>query len=334
MRAVLLKSPNIAKAEIITLSEPKIGKGEVLLRVEAASLNYLDIAVSKGDFGASQFPLIPVADGAGEIIDKADDVEDFNIGDRVVPHFMPDWQYGPIHPKRIERLRGVSMTGSLVEYIAVPANSLVKIPSIFNYQEAATLPIAATTAWNAICEANVRPGSIVVLQGTGGVSMYALAFAKAAGAKVIILSSSDEKLERAKKLGADELINYRETPAWGERINNLTNGVGADLIIEGGGSETFSQSINAAKFEGTIFVIGFLSGFKVSIDVLPIFYKKLRIIGNNTGSRSDLEDAVRAIDTNGIKPIIDRTFDFEDYREAYQVLGNGKHFGKLVIKVA
>jgi NADPH:quinone reductase-like Zn-dependent oxidoreductase len=246
---------------------------------------------------------------------------------------MVDWVSGPITRVASERLRGVTMPGSLAEYAVVPATSLVRIPDRLQFIEAASLPIAATTAWNAMVAGNVRPGSIVVLLGTGGVSLFALQFAKAAGARVIITSSSDEKLDRARKLGADVTINYVSTPEWDDFVLAETAGAGANLIVETIGAATFPRSLNAAAFAGTIFVVGFVSGMDLTIPVLPINLKTLRIIGNNTGSTANLADAVRAITETGIKPVIDQTYNFDDTRSAYRLLEGATHFGKVAIEI-
>jgi len=254
------------------------------------------------------------------------------IGDRVVPHFMPGWQDGAMTPRNVAAMRGITLPGSLAEYVAVPASSLVALPAHLDFVQGAALPIAATTAWNAVRSASVRPGSVVVLLGTGGVSIFALQFAKASGATVIIASSSDEKLERARQLGADHLINYRATPAWDEQVLKLTNGRGADLVVETVGEATIKQSINAAAMGGTIFTVGFVSGTAASINLLPIIVKALRILGNSTGSVADLAQAVRAIAAHRIVPVIDRVFGMADTAAAYAELSaGGRHFGKIAI---
>ncbi|APA90365.2 NAD(P)-dependent alcohol dehydrogenase (plasmid) [Paraburkholderia sprentiae WSM5005] len=313
------------------------GKGEadeVLIRLLAASLNYLDLMVVSGRFGNAGMPsFIPGTDGAGEIVEIGSRVKGWSVGDRVVPGLMVDWVSGPITRAASERLRGVTMPGSLADYAVVPATSLVRIPERMQFVQGASLPIAATTASNAMLAGNVRPGSIVVLLGTGGVSLFALQFAKAAGARVIITSSSDEKLERARKLGADVTINYRSTPEWDEVVLSETSGAGADLIVETIGAATFPRSLNAAAVAGTIFVVGFASEIDLMIPVLPINLKTLRIVGNNTGSTANLADAVRAIAETGIKPVIDRTFDFDDAPAAYRFLEGASHFGKVAIEL-
>lgn len=336
MKAIQLTSHSLTAFRQTELPDPKAGYGEVLVRLRAATLNYADVAVATGAFPGAAFPMIPVADGAGEVVALGEGVDNMPlgpaIGDRVVPHFMPDWQDGAMTPRNVAAMRGITLPGSLADYVAVPAHSLVALPPHLDFVQGASLPIAATTAWNAVRSASTRPGSVVVLLGTGGVSIFALQFAKASGATVIIASSSDEKLERARQLGADHLINYRATPAWDEEVLKLTEGRGADLVVETVGEATIARSINAAAMGGTIFTVGFVSGTAASINLLPIIVKALRIVGNSTGSVADLAQATRAIAAHRIMPVIDRVFDMADTAAAYAELSaGGRHFGKIAI---
>ena len=334
MKAIQLTAPSLTAFRQTELPDPKAGPGEVLVRLRAATLNYLDVAIATGAFPGANFPMVPVADGAGEIAALGEGLEGSGlaIGDRVIPHFMPNWQGGAITPRNVAALRGVNLPGSLAEYVAVPATSLVALPAHLDYVQGAALPIAATTAWNAVRSAQLRPGSVVVVLGTGGVSIFALQFAKASGATVIIASSSDAKLERARQLGADHGINYRATPAWDEEVLKLTNGRGADLMVETVGEATFTRSLNAAAVGGTVFTVGFVTGTAAQIDLLPIIVKALRIVGNNTGSVADLADAVRAIAAHRIVPVIDKVFGIAETAAAYAELGaGGRHFGKIAI---
>ncbi|UVC31868.1 NAD(P)-dependent alcohol dehydrogenase [Pantoea sp. SOD02] len=331
MQAIQLTAPTIDSLNICELPRPQPNYGEVVIRQHAVSLNYLDLALATGKFGAIAQPLIPGADSAGEIVELGAGVSSWQIGDRVVPGMMYRWHAGALGPDHHHALRGVTANGGLAEYAVVPAESLVRIPDFLTWLQAATLPIAATTAWNAIVRAKIQPGSTVLLLGTGGVSLFALQYAKAAGARVIILSSSNEKLARVKALGADEGINYREQPDWDQQVLKLTNNHGADLVLESVGASTFAKSINAAAYNGTIFVIGFIGGEELNVPVLPIMQKMLNIVGNNTGSTSDLRAAVRAIETSEIQPEIDRVFAFADTQEAYRYLQSAGHVGKVVI---
>ena len=332
MKAIQLTAPSLSALRQTELPDPKAGRGEVLVRLRAATLNFVDVAIATGKFPGAAFPMVPVADGAGEVAALGEGVGGFAIGERVIPHFMPNWQGGAITPRNVATMRGVTLPGSLAEYVAVPAASLVALPAHLDFVQGAALPIAATTAWNAVRAAHLRPGSVVLLLGTGGVSIFALQFAKASGATVILASSSDEKLERARQLGADHLINYRATPAWDEEVLKITEGRGADLVLETVGAATIARSLNAAAVGGTVFTVGFVTGTAASVDLLPVIVKALRIVGNNTGSVADLAQAARAIAAHRIVPVIDRIFDIGDSAAAYAELGaGGRHFGKLAI---
>jgi NADPH:quinone reductase-like Zn-dependent oxidoreductase len=336
MKAIQLTAPSLTAFRQTELPDPKAGPGEVLVRLRAATLNYLDVAIATGNIPGASFPMIPVADGAGEVAALGEGVDKASfglaIGDRVIPHFMPLWQGGAITPRHVAAMRGVTLPGSLADYVVVPAASLVALPAHLDFAQGAALPIAATTAWNAVRSAQLRPGSVVVLLGTGGVSIFALQFAKASGATVILASSSDDKLERARQLGADHLINYRATPAWDAEVLKLTDGRGADLVVETVGAASIARSLNAATVGGTVFAVGFVTGTTSQIDLLPIIVKALRFVGNNTGSVADLAEATRAIAAHRIVPVIDRVFGIADTAEAYAELSTGgRHFGKLAI---
>lgn len=328
-------SHELNQLQRVEIDAPSPGPGEVLLKLHAASLNFLDLVVARGDFhfDGMTWPLIPVTDGAGSVAKLGTGVERFSIGDAVIPNFHVDWTAGTATAAELKRMRGVNLSGSLAEYAIVPAASLVSMPQHLSFEEAATLPIAAMTAWNAVIKSHIQPGATVVLLGTGGVSLFALQFAKNMGAHVIITSSSDEKLERAKTLGADAIINYRRHPNWDEQVMQLTANRGADLIVETIGQETFARSLNAAAIGGAIFVIGVVSGPNLQIPVWPIMHKTLRIIGNDTGSIKDFRAAIRAIDQAKIKPVIDHVFSFNEAPAAYAKLAKGGHFGKIVIKI-
>lgn len=313
---------------------PRPAADEVLIRLHAAGLNYLDLMVARGRLGDPSAPFVPGTDGAGEIAEIGERVRGWAIGDRVISGSMVDWPAGLPTEANTRRIRGVTMPGSLADYAVVPASALVRIPDGMPYTRAVTLPIAATTAWNAIVKGRIGPASTVALLGTGGVSLFALQFAKAAGARVVVSSSSDDKLERAKRLGADVLINYRARPAWDEALLEATGRRGADLVVETVGGGTFARSINAAAIGGTIYVVGFIGGMEVTMPVLPVMVKTLNILGSQTGSTSDLAGAVRAIGQAGIEPVVDRVFPFEAAADAYAYLASGAHFGKVVVGVA
>lgn len=332
MYAIELTAPSLNSFRRISRPDPVPGVGQVLVRMRAASLNFIDVAVATGHYPVDRFPLVPVCDGAGEVTAVGPEVQEYSIGQRVIAHSKPLWVGGPIEAVNSTVMRGIALPGSVAEYVVLPASALVPTPAHLSDVEAATLPIAATTAWNAIRASHVRPGSVVVLLGTGGVSIFALQLAKAAGATVILTSSSEEKLERAKRLGADLTINYRSTPAWDKEVLAVTQGRGADLVLETVGPETFDRSVNAVAYGGTLFLIGFVSGTRGGIDLLPIIVKALKVRGNNTGSVADLRDVTRAVAASGIKPVIDRTFSLDETAQAYtRLAGGGQHFGKITI---
>jgi len=332
MYAIQLVEPSLTSFRRTSLPDPQPGPGEVLIRLRAAALNYIDVAVATGRFPGAALPLVPVADGAGDIVALGADVTDVAIGDRVIPHFMPDWLDGPMRPERIVAMRGITLPGSLSEYVAVPASSVVRLPDHLDFAQGATLPIAATTAWNGMRSASVRPGSTVVILGTGGVSLFALQFAKASGATVILVSSSDAKLERGRGLGADHLVNYKATPDWDKAVLEITGGRGADLVVETIGGASFARSLNAVAMGGTVFTVGFIAGSQTTFDLFAVIGKAVRIVGNSTGSVADLAEAVRAIAVNGIVPVVDRRFGFDETADAYAELAAGsRHFGKLAI---
>lgn len=331
MRAYRLTTGETFELTLGEAPAPRPAADEVLIRLHAAGLNYLDLMVAWGRFGDAAPPFVPGTDGAGEIVEVGERVRGWAPGERVISGSIVDWHAGPPSAANGARIRGVTMPGSLADYAVVPAGALVRIPDGMPYAQAATLPIAATTAWNAIVKSRVGPASTVALLGTGGVSLFALRYAKAEGARVIIASSSDEKLARARDLGADVLINYRTRPAWDDAVLDATGGEGADLVVETVGGGTFARSVNAAKIGGTIYVVGFIGGMEVTMPVLPVMIKTLNILGSQTGSTHDLEGAVRALQQHRIEPAIDRVFPFEAAQEAYRYLASGAHFGKVIV---
>jgi NADPH:quinone reductase-like Zn-dependent oxidoreductase len=334
MNVIELTAARIDALHAATRPDPQPGPHEVLLRLRAASLNFLDVAIATGKYPGASFPLVPVADGAGEIAALGARVTGWQVGDRVVPHFMPDWLDGTMTPAVFEGRRGVTRQGSLAEHVVVPAASIVAMPGHLSFAQAATLPVAATTAWRAVRSAALGPHSTALLLGTGGVSIFALQFAKAHGARVIVTSSSDEKLEMARRLGADLTINYRHMPDWDAEALRLTEGRGADLVLETGGEETFARSVNAAAIAGVVFVIGFLTGTRATVDVLRVMEKELRVQGNNTGPVAALRAATIAVAAHSITPVVGRVFPMHEAQQAYEYLAHGgQHFGKVAIEI-
>lgn len=337
MKAWQLSAQNGADAlQLGDIAEPKPGSGQVLVRVRATSLNYRDLMVASGRYGAPvSLPLIPLSDGAGEIAAVGDGVTRWKIGDRVAGTFFQNWQTGPVRQEAFHAALGGALNGMLAEYVALSAEGVVAIPPHLSFEEAATLPCAALTAWHAVVTSgNVSADQTVLLLGTGGVSIFALQFAKLHGARVIITSSSDEKLARARSLGADETINYRATPAWDTEVFRLTAKAGVDHVFEVGGTDTFPKSLRALALGGTISVIGGVSGFAANVPLIDILGRSAHIRGIYVGNRDMFEAMNRAIARHQLKPAIDRVFPFTDAPAAYRYQESGAHFGKVVIRVS
>lgn len=337
MRAIELQSFAVDALRMAERPEPKAGPGEVLVAVKAVSLNYRDWLMSQGVYNPKQkLPLIPVSDGAGEVIAVGDGVAGFKPGDRVLGHFFPLWLAGEPSVEKFSVSMGGPFDGWLCERRVYNATALAHIPAHLSYAEAAALPCAALTAWSAIVTlGKVQPGERVLIQGTGGVALFALQFAKRAGAEVIMTSSSDEKLARVKAMGADHLINYKRDPQWGRAARALTGGAGLDHIVELGGAGTLTQSIRAIRPGGFISMIGVLSGATSNDLLLPlVVMQQVRLQGVTVGSKEGLDAMLRAISLAGIKPVLDQTFEFLEagVRAAFQHMGGGSHFGKIVIK--
>ncbi|QWU13824.1 NADPH:quinone reductase [Paenibacillus sophorae] len=313
---------------------PVPGPGEVRIRMRAVSLNSRDLGVIDGFYNPNlNRPLIPVSDGVGEVVALGEHTTRFKIGDRVSGIFTQSWISGePTQDNWVSSL-GSPLDGLLAEYAVLPEEGLVRVPDHLTDEEAATLPCAGVTAWHAIAqEGKVKASDIVVVQGTGGVSLFALQFAKLHGAKVIVTSSSDEKLKRAKELGADFGINYKQTPEWDKVVLEHTGGRGADHIVDLGGSATLNKSISALRVGGQISMVGGLSGYKVEgFNIIPAILRKARLQAINVGSRDMFETMNRAIEHNGLRPVVDRVFPFERAVEALQYLAEGSYFGNICI---
>jgi NADPH:quinone reductase-like Zn-dependent oxidoreductase len=308
--------------------------GEIKVRLRAASLNFRDGLVAKGFFPVAD-GLIPLSDGAGEIIEIGAGVSEFKVGDAVVSTFHPKWLDGHIDRAELNNSPGGPADGFACEFAVRPATHFTRAPNNLNFVESATLTCAGVTAWRAaVTDGKVKPGDRVLIQGTGGVSLFALQFAKAAGAVVIATSSSAEKCEQLKMLGADHVINYRETEKWGEAVLALTGGLGVEHVIEVGGPHTIGQSCIAARTGGHIAIIGAVGGFE--IDTMPfaiVQAKRLCLQAVTVGSRRDQIDMVRAIEANNIKPVIGKIFPLEQLADAFRYLQSGTHVGKIVIEI-
>jgi NADPH:quinone reductase-like Zn-dependent oxidoreductase len=323
-------------SDLVERAVPSPQPGELLLRIHATSVNFHDLVGIDGGIPGLPLPRVPFSDASATVVSLGDGVTSFSPDDRVIPNFFPNWLRGPISAGVKHPVNGDQIDGTLQTHLCVPANSVVRTPRALTHREAATLGCAALTAWRAIvAEARVQPGQTVVLQGTGGVSLAALAFAKMAGARVIITSSSDEKLERAQALGADVLVNYRSQPEWHKSVLKETDNEGADVVVEVGGGATLAQSVKATKIGGHVSVIGVLSGWDAPEFPLGlVMSRNLHVCGITVGSTAHLNDMCRAIDANGYKPVIDSTFELPNADAAIASMRSQQHFGKIVIDVS
>jgi NADPH:quinone reductase-like Zn-dependent oxidoreductase len=313
---------------------PKPGPGQVLVRVHAVSLNYRDLAIATGHYGRQvKKPLIPLSDGAGEVVEIGTGVKRVRTGDRVAGIFLQGWLGGPKRPEDDATALGGSVDGMLAEYVVLNENGVVQIPPHLSYDEAATLPCAAVTAWHALTSFNLHPGTTVLILGTGGVSIFALQFAKLAGGRVIVTSKSDAKIERAKRLGASAGVNYTTHASWGDKVVEISGG-GVDHVIEVGGTGTLARSMNAVRMGGRVSLIGVLSGVGAEINPMPILGKQIQVQGVFVGSREMFDDMNRAIGLHGLKPVIDKIFEFDEVHDALKWMASGSHFGKIVIRVS
>ncbi|MDO7928858.1 NAD(P)-dependent alcohol dehydrogenase [Pseudomonas sp. KFB-139] len=307
--------------------------GEITVRLHANSLNYHDFAVVSGMWGPSE-SRIPMADGAGVVTAVGEGVSEFKAGDSVVSTFFPDWISGEPLVEGFVTVPGDGIDGYARQQVTARATSFTHAPIGYTHAEASTLTTAGLTAWRALMsDGGLKAGDTVLVQGTGGVSIFALQFAKMAGATVIATSSSDEKLERLRELGADHLINYRKDSNWGETARTLTGGRGVDHIIEVGGPSTLEQSMQAARVGGHISVIGILTGVAGQLAIVPALIKQLRLQGVLVGSRSQQQDMIRAINATGIRPVIDRSFPLTDIVEAFRYQETNRHFGKITLDI-
>jgi NADPH:quinone reductase-like Zn-dependent oxidoreductase len=315
--------------------DPRPGHGQVLVRVRAVSLNYRDLLTVQGKYNPKQkLPLIPCSDGVGEVVEVGDGVTRVRPGDRVCANFAQRWIAGEPDREKLRSTLGGPLDGMLAELVALSEEGVVRVPDHLTDDEAATLPCAGLTAWSAlVTDGGLVPGQTVLLQGTGGVSIFALQFAKLLGLRTILTSSSDEKLERARALGADETINYRQTPDWGPRVKELTGGTGVDLVVEVGGAGTLKQSLLAVRMGGTIALMGVLAGNSLELPLPLIFMQRVRLQGTLVGSREGFEAMNRAIALHKLHPVVDRVFPCEETRAALELMERGGHFGKICIRV-
>jgi NADPH:quinone reductase-like Zn-dependent oxidoreductase len=334
MRLVRVKAPGgLQNLQLVEADQPQPGPRDLLVRIRACSLNFHDDLVVTGKFPSAD-GRVPMTDGAGEVIAVGSEVEEFKVGDVVVSTFYPDWLAGELAPGLQRAIPGDTIDGYATEFVCMPDHAFTKAPAGYTYAEAATLPCAAVTAWRGLVVCGqVKPGDTVLTLGASAVSLFALQFAKAAGARVIATSSSEEKLEKLLGLGADDVINYREVTDWGQKAKQLTDGRGVDHVIEVGGPATLANSISACRMGAHIALIGVLTGFSGEVSIPALFTNQIRVSGITVGSRSNQQDMIRATTVNRLKPVIDRIFPLEDITGAFEAYQTQRHFGKICLEV-
>jgi NADPH:quinone reductase-like Zn-dependent oxidoreductase len=334
MRAYRFDRFGLENLKLVETDPPRPGPGEVVVDIRAFSLNFRDLLVIKGLYNPKlKLPAVPISDGVGFVSAVGEGVERVKVGDKVVSHFVSGWIDGPFQAEYAATTLGLPRAGLAAEQAALPAEAVLPVPKGYDFAQAATLPIAALTVWSAlVTEGHLQAGQTVLTLGTGGVSIFALQFAKAMGANVVITSSSDRKLERARQLGADHTINYRTHPDWDEEVLRCTDGAGADVTVETGGAGTLNQTMKATRAAGLIAMLGALTGLRAEIDLAPVLMKHLRIAGILVGSRAAFEEMNRFIEEHAIQPVIDRVYPFEQLPDALRLMEAGGHFGKIVIE--
>lgn len=336
MWSMVLRGTGMDALSVVDRPRPETGAGEVLVRVKAASINYRDLALIRGDYGAApREALVPLSDGAGEVVEVGEGVTRFRAGDRVIFAMRPEWHDGRPSRKAITTSLGMTLDGVLTEYRVATEDALVRTPAHLTDEQAASLPIAAVTAWTALANGNLQAGETVVVQGTGGVSLFALQFAHHHGAKTILLSSSDAKLERARALGiVDHAINYSRMPEWPAEVAALTGGEGAEHVLDIGGAATLDRSLDAVRPGGNIYLIGFLGGLRPELDLEKVFRRAAVLRGLSVGSVAAFRDMNAFIERHAIVPVVDRVFGREELVAALQYMEAGALFGKVALRVA
>ena len=332
MRAIQLSAFGLDHLDLVDLPAPRPGPHEVLVQMEAASLNFRDHMVVNGDlYRGVPLPIAPVSDGAGTVQEVGEGVTRFKPGDRVTTFYKSRWIAGAMRPEWEGAEIGGPEQGVMRELACFDQYSLARAPAHLTSVQAATLPIAALTAWQVLETARVTTGQTVLLLGTGGVSLFALQFAKLRGARAIVLSSNDEKLERAKALGADVGINYKTHPQWGALVREASGGAGVDVVVETIGAATLAQSLQAVRMHGFVAILGWLGGSEAKLPLTPVVLKRVRLQGISVAPLEAHEQMVAAIEATGLEPVIDHVYGFGQLREAFEQLVAGRHFGKLAI---
>jgi NADPH:quinone reductase-like Zn-dependent oxidoreductase len=330
----LQPKPEFESLTLVERTSRELGPLDVKVQVRAVSLNYRDLVQARGA-AKRKAPIVPASDGAGEVVAVGSAVNRVKVGDRVMAAFFPNWVDGELSDAHHASALGGGADGMLREEVVLPEHSWVKVPTGWSFEEAATLPCAGVTAWQALFEGTtLRAGDTVLLQGSGGVSVFALQLAKASGARVIITSSQEDKRKRLLALGADEVLDYVAEPKWGERARALTGGRGVDLVVDVGGPGTFDQSTAALRYGGTMSILGVLTGTRGEVNTYAIFHRRLRIHGVYVGSVAMAERLVRALEATKLRPVVDRVFEFGDAKAAYQHLAGATHLGKVVVRVS
>ncbi len=335
MKAWRISSFGVNQLELATLPDPQPLRGQVVVKVHAVSLNYRDLMVVEGRYNPKMhLPRIPCSDGAGEVAAVGEGVTRVKPGDRVAGIFMQNWIDGAPDAQKIRGALGGDIDGMLAEFVVLREEGVIPIPEYLSWTEASTLPCAAVTAWNAVVHAGrVKAGDVVVVQGTGGVSIFALQFAKMLGARVLGTSSSDEKLARAKAMGLDAGVNYRATPEWDAWVMDQTGGRGADLVVEVGGGGTFARSLRSLRIGGSLAQIGVLSQSAEGLEIPLLLHRQVHLRGIYVGSRNDFDEMNRALAQHRMKPAVDQVFSFEQAPQALERMRAATHFGKIVIRV-
>lgn len=334
MKAAILAGPGLERITVADREEDAVPAGHVRLKIKTASLNYRDLFLAKG-YMPIPYPQIILSDAVGEVIEVGQGVTRVGMNDRVFPTYYPDWIEGRQDAAKVKRDRGGIYPGVAAETIVVPEADLVKVPAFLSDGEASTLPCAALTGWSCVTRnVSLKPGSSVLIQGTGGVSLFALQFARASGAEIFLISSSDEKLERGRALGAHHLINYKVHEAWDEIVLEKSGGRGVDLVVDIGGEATIGRSVNSCAVEGHIAQAGIIGGMTAPVPIYPLMTKLIHIDGIMNGSRADAEDMARAIECNRIHPVLDRAFALDEIPAALMYMEKGSHVGKVTIAIA